>query len=209
MKLSVALCTVCLMSMILMPVTHGAIIYFEQNASPSAWFNLNSVRVGAGFQTTSSDFVLSEISLSLNNADGATGDIDVSIYNADGTNSRPLTLVTVLATIDVSTLANDYTLKQVWSGNYTLTPSTNYYVVAAKTGTYSGEVRWALDTTPTFTYPSLGYVTGDATNFSSPNASFALGASVSAVPEPSTLATITAGFVSLTVGGYVRRRRRT
>lgn len=32
---------------------------------------------------------------------------------------------------------------------------------------------------------------------------------VQAVPEPSTLATITAGFVSLTVGGYVRRRRRT
>lgn len=31
---------------------------------------------------------------------------------------------------------------------------------------------------------------------------------ISAVPEPSTLATITVGLVSLTVGGYVRRRRR-
>ena len=194
------------------------VILFDNLAagSPNGSFGVSNTQWTAqSFATTSAGFILDEVSIPLWNQNGTSGNFEIQVWDALGAGGRPGAQVgAAVYTGLAQNLGSSYGSLLAVSGlNFTLAPSTSYYLVAAGTSltdipddffSIPGTLYW--DATNVVTSPA--YDTGNSgANWNGPFSQY-LYMKVAAVPEPSTCAMALAG---LACGGYTmfRRRKRT
>jgi len=196
------------------PAWAGAILFDNLSAgSPNGSFGVSNTQWTAqSFATTTAGFILDEVSIRLWNLNGTSGNFEIQVWNALGAGGRPGAQVgAAVYTGLAQNLGSTYGSLLAVSGlNFTLTPATNYYLVAAGRNLANipddefpipGTLYW--DATNVVTSPS--YDTGNSGAGWNGPFSQNLYMKVTAVPEPSTYRMALAG---LACGGYLVRRRR-
>ena len=191
------------------------VILFDNLAagSPNGSFGVSNAQWTAqSFATTTAGFILDEVSIRLWNQNGTSGNFEIQVWDALGAGGRPGAQVgAAVYTGLAENLGSSYGSLLAVSGlNFTLAPSTSYYLVAAGTsltdipdffGPIPGTLYW--DATNVVTSPA--YVTSNSgANWNGPF-SQNLYMKATAIPEPSTCMMVLAG---LTCGGYTMIRRR-
>ena len=197
-----------------LPVWAEDILYDNLAAgSPNGSFGISNTQWAAqSFATTTEGFILDAVSIRLWNQNGTSGNFEIQVWDALGTGGRPGAQVgTAVYTGLAQNLGSSSGSPLAVSGlNFTLAPSTSYYLVAAGT---------SLADIPDEEFPRPGTLYWDATNVvTSPaydtsnsgdswNGPFSqnLYMKVTAVPEPSTYAAC-AGAAVLGLAFWRRRR---
>jgi hypothetical protein len=196
------------------PAWAGAILFDNLSAgSPNGSFGVSNTQWTAqSFATTTAGFILDEVSIRLWNLNGTSGNFEIQVWDALGAGGRPGAQVgaAVYTGLAEDLGSSSGSLLAVSGLNFTLTPDTTYYLVAAGTSltdipddffSIPGTLYW--DATDVVTSPSYG--TGNSGAGWNGPFSQNLYMKVTAVPEPSTYAMALAGLAG---GGYTMFRRR-
>ena len=180
--------------------SRAAAVLFDNLGQPGGGYSSTSlVSLAQAFTTTSTNFVLSEVSLPLWRRAGAAGTYEILVWDSTGGGGSPGAQV---GSAIHSGLAEN--LSTTWGSlltisglNVALLPSTTYYLVSRNTSVApAGDLLWKLsdiDTSPFYEF-SFGSWGGPAPSN--------MEMKITAVPEPS------AGvLLMLGIGGVIALRR--
>ncbi len=176
----------------------GAVIIFNNLGAGSfagSFGVSNSQSSAQSFSTTSSGFILSEVTLRLWNQNGTSGNFELQVWDALGASGRPGAQVgSAIYTGLAENLGSESASLLTVSGlNFTLVPDTTYYMVAA--GTSLADIPDDFGPQPgTLYWDATNVRNSDAYDTSNSGASWNgpysqnLYTEITAVPEPSTYA---------------------
>ena len=181
--------------------TRAASVLFNNLGQPGSGYSSTSrVSLAQGFATTSTDFVLSEVSLPLWRQAGATGTYEILVWDSTGDDGMPG--VQVGAAIHSGLAENLSTtggsLLTISGLNIALSPSTAYYLVSRNTSvTPTGGLNWKLSNNNTSRFYEL-----DSENIWGGPYPSNMEMKITAVPEPSAGVLLVLG-----IGGFIALRR--
>lgn len=197
--------------------SHGATLLFDNlNETETPYYarvGNNELRAQA-FSTTTTDFVISAVSLRLWNDSGTTGTFELQIWDSLGPSAEPGSQVgSALYSGLAQNLSDSSSLLSASGLSVTLAPSTTYYLVPRGVsltdvstifGPIPGTLKWGItEVISTDFYARGAYAESP---WIGPDVTSNVFMQVTAVPEPTTWGM---GSVGLACGGwYLSRRRR-
>ena len=181
--------------------TRAASVLFNNLGQPGSGYSSTSrVSLAQGFATTSTDFVLSEVSLPLWRQAGATGTYEILVWDSTGDDGMPGAQVgaAIHSGLAENLSTTGGSLLTISGLNIVLSPSTAYYLVSRNTSvTPAGGLNWKLSNNNTSRFYEL-----DSENIWGGPYPSNMEMKITAVPEPSAGVLLVLG-----IGGFIALRR--
>lgn len=191
----------------------AAILSDNLGQTQSATDSINDLSFAAqAFTTTGTDFVIDSVTVAAHKSgSGVTGTLNLFFYDNTGSGGLPGTSVsgsTPIASVDASALATTAGSTHAWTLlNYSLAPSTTYYVVLGGASVSGGQFQWDYTTSTSGTGFPSNYA--DSSNSGASWGSLSTAnpqqMQVTAVPEPSV--NVLGAIAAVTAAVTCRRTR--
>ena len=185
------------------PQTRAAAVLFDNLGGPGSGYSSTSlVSLAQAFTTTSTNFVLSEVSLPLWRRAGAEGIYEILVWDSTGGGGSPGAQVgsAIHSGLAQNLSTTGGTLLTISGLNVALLPSTTYYLVSRNTSvTPAVDLLWKLSNINTSPF----YELDSENNWGGPYPSN-MEMKITAVPEPSAGVLLVLGAGVLAV---MRRRK--